>query len=219
MVPPVSDRIPPVPPYSGFRYVSTIFRVRGSHALRRAFPDPSPIQSTTTSRPYNPACAVTPTVWAPPLSLTTTRGITVVLFSCGYLDVSVPRVRPCSAGDSLRLPGSPIRTSADHRIFAPTRGFSQLVTSFFASESHRHPPCALFYFLVLCFLICLPSPNMSMISSGPWPCVPGTSALAAPDYAKNRFCSGGLNRPRSRKGSLERRCSSHTFRYGYLVTT
>jgi hypothetical protein len=27
-----------------------------------------------------------------PLSLATTRGITVVLFSCGYLDVSVPRV-------------------------------------------------------------------------------------------------------------------------------
>ena len=32
-------------------------------------------------------------------------------------------------------PGCPIRTSADHRIFAPSRGFSQLVTSFVASES------------------------------------------------------------------------------------
>ena len=29
---------------------------------------------------------------APPLSLATTRGITIVLFSSGYLDVSVPRV-------------------------------------------------------------------------------------------------------------------------------
>ena len=157
MVPPVSDRIPPVPPYSGFRYVWTCFRVRGSHALRRAFPDPSPNKSSTTARPYNPANAVTCAVWASPLSLTTTRGITVVLFSCGYLDVSVPRVRPCSAGDSLRLPGYPIRTSADHRLFAPSRGFSQLVASFFASESHRHPPCALVHFLVLFFLICLPS--------------------------------------------------------------
>ncbi len=31
-------------------------------------------------------------VWARPLSLATTRGITVVLLSSGYLDVSVPRV-------------------------------------------------------------------------------------------------------------------------------
>ena len=43
-------------------------------------------------------------------------------------------------------PGFPIRTSAGRRAFAPHRGFSQLVTSFVASESHRHPPCALFFF-------------------------------------------------------------------------
>ena len=43
--------------------------------------------------------------------------------------------------------GFPIRTSAGHRAFAPHRGFSQLVTSFLASESHRHPPCALVRFL------------------------------------------------------------------------
>ena len=174
MVPPVSDRIPPVPPYSGFRYVSTIFRVRGSHALRRAFPDPSPIQSPTTSRPYNPACAVTPAVWAPPLSLTTTRGITVVLFSCGYLDVSVPRVRPCSAGDSLRLPGSPIRTSADHGIFAPPRGFSQLVTSFFASESQGILRSLLVTYLflfstqVMLFFSLYPTMSKNFAHKGSW---------------------------------------------------
>ena len=43
-------------------------------------------------------------------------------------------------------PGFPIRTSAGRRVFAPYRRFSQLVTSFFASESHRHPPCALICF-------------------------------------------------------------------------
>ena len=32
-------------------------------------------------------------------------------------------------------PGSPIRTSADHGAFASPRGFSQLITSFIASES------------------------------------------------------------------------------------
>ena len=33
-----------------------------------------------------------PSVWAPPISLATTLGITFVFFSFGYLDVSVPRV-------------------------------------------------------------------------------------------------------------------------------
>ena len=45
--------------------------------------------------------------------------------------------------------GFPIRTSAGHRVFAPHRGFSQLITSFLASESHRHPPCALVRFLFI----------------------------------------------------------------------
>ena len=35
----------------------------------------------------------------------------------------------------IRKVGCPIRTSALQWVFAPTRGFSQLVTSFFASES------------------------------------------------------------------------------------
>ena len=38
MVPPVSDRAPPTPPYSGFRLGWRGFRVRGCHPLRRAFP-------------------------------------------------------------------------------------------------------------------------------------------------------------------------------------
>ncbi len=45
---------------------------------------------------YNPTFAVTNMVWAAPLSLATTNGITFVFSSSGYLDVSVPRVRlPC----------------------------------------------------------------------------------------------------------------------------
>ncbi len=43
--------------------------------------------------PYNPAGALTPAVWAPPRSLATTWGITIVFSSYGYLDVSVPHVR------------------------------------------------------------------------------------------------------------------------------
>ena len=45
------------------------------------------------SGPHNPHTTEVVQVWALPLSLATTDGITIVFFSCGYLDVSVPRVR------------------------------------------------------------------------------------------------------------------------------
>ncbi len=48
---------------------------------------------------YNPIIAKTIMVWAVPRSIATTWGITVVLFSSGYLDVSVPRV--CFLSDLL----------------------------------------------------------------------------------------------------------------------
>ena len=66
--------------------------VRSFHALWRRFPAPSIHGPRATVRSYNPEGAVTPTVWAPPRSLATTGGITLVFFSCGYLDVSVTRV-------------------------------------------------------------------------------------------------------------------------------
>ena len=74
---------------------------------------------------------------------------------CYFLFLRVLRCfsSPGSPRDIVAVSGSlptgfPIRTSAGHRAFAPHRGFSQLVTSFFASESHRHPPCALVRFLL-----------------------------------------------------------------------
>ena len=44
-------------------------------------------------------CIATAPVWAAPLSLATTRGIILIFSSYGYLDVSVPHVRPSYAGD------------------------------------------------------------------------------------------------------------------------
>ena len=67
-------------------------RVRGSHPLWPDFPDRSARRCRTIPRPYYPRAAGTARVWAPPRSLATTTGITVVFFSCGYSDVSVPRV-------------------------------------------------------------------------------------------------------------------------------
>jgi hypothetical protein len=95
---------------------------------------------------YNPACAVTHAVWAVPLPLAATHGITLVFFSCGYLDVSVPRVRlPNQIGiPGMRREGCPIRKSADQIECADPRSLSQLATSFFASGSPGIPRAPLF---------------------------------------------------------------------------
>ena len=50
---------------------------------------------------YNPKIAVTNLVWTNPRSLATTYGIIIILFSSGYLDVSVLRV--CSSYDVTYL--------------------------------------------------------------------------------------------------------------------
>ena len=101
---------------------------------------PATHASSTSRRPYNPARASTPAVWAGPLSLAATRGVTVVFLSSAYLDVSVRRVGHLISGwHASSVPGSPIRTPADHRPFAPPRGFSQPAASFFASGSQGIP--------------------------------------------------------------------------------
>ena len=55
---------------------------------------------------------------------------------------SSPGLPPLRGWQAFSLPGCPIRISAGQRPFAPLRGFSQLITSFIASESpgiHRVP--------------------------------------------------------------------------------
>ena len=109
-----------------------------------------PLRAQLPSRqPYNPGRASTPPVWAGPLSLAATRGVTVVLLSSAYLDVSVRRVRLRLQGGcrTSRAAGCPIRVSADPRLLAPPRGLSRPAAPFVASVSHRHPPCALIHSL------------------------------------------------------------------------
>ena len=64
--------------------------------------------------------------------------------------------------------GCPIRIFTDQRLFAPPRNFSQLITSFFVSESQgilRTPLLTFFYLLYLqvdlCIYFYLFFPNMS----------------------------------------------------------
>ena len=121
--------------------------VRAFHPLRTAFPDRSRSQTSTILESYNPGRALTLPVWALPRSLATTCGIIVIFSSCGYLDVSVPRVCPLLRRVSTSLwTGCPIRKSPDQRLFAPPRSLSQLITSFFASESQGIPHALLVTF-------------------------------------------------------------------------
>ena len=101
-----------------------------------------------TSGPHNPHATEVAQVWAVPLSLAATDGITIVFSSWGYLDVSVPPVRPMwlcihhTVTEHYLCRVSPfgnLRIKA--RLTAP-RSLSQFTTSFIASLClgiHRTP--------------------------------------------------------------------------------
>ena len=97
---------------------SSSFRVRASHPLRTSFPDGSAtLMTAARRRSYNPGRGHrTAPVWATARSLATTCAIIVIFSSSGYLDVSVPRVRPprqprCGGIPSAGFPHSDIRGS------------------------------------------------------------------------------------------------------------
>ena len=73
--------------------VSLLFRLRDSHPLWLAFPRHSTSFQHTFAGP-NPGNPEGPPVWPLPLSLATTKGISVDVFSSPYLDVSVQAVPP-----------------------------------------------------------------------------------------------------------------------------
>src|SRR6266446_7748220 len=88
-------------------------------------------------------------VWAVPLSLAATDGIDVSFFSCGYLDVSVPRVGSNSpihsASSNAVLPALRFRIqkSPDQCLFA---SFPELIAGcrvFLRLSMPRHPPYTL----------------------------------------------------------------------------
>ena len=150
MVPPCSDRISRVPPYS--RTIRCITRTGLSPAKARH------------SRRFRLS---QDRHWPGPRSLATTSGVSVDVLSSGYLDVSVPRVclKPPMYSEisylhlitevqsprslrivDLRIPlskvGFPIRKFTDQSFFAAPRDLSQRSTSFIASQRqgiHRMP--------------------------------------------------------------------------------
>jgi hypothetical protein len=128
VVPPCSDRISRVPPYS--RTCATLTRTGLSPAMAARS---SAFRFGHTGH------------WPSPRSLVTTNGVSVDVLSSGYLDISVHRVRFHDLWIQSWMtfrPGFPIRISADQSSLAAPHGFSQRVTSFIASRRqgiHRMP--------------------------------------------------------------------------------
>ena len=92
MVPPYSDQVSRVWPYSGFCAASVVFTYATltlfgvlSHTLRLNVSVPLAVRTPS---------VFLPKVWPPPRSLATTYGISVDVFSSPYLDVSVQAVPP-----------------------------------------------------------------------------------------------------------------------------
>ena len=128
MVPPCSDRISRVPPYSR---INAHLHIRGCHPLWPDFPDRSAYLASTTGllRFRSPLLAESRLMSVPP----------------GTEMFQFPGFASSTYGFSERYPigvGCPIRTSTDQSLLAAPRGFSQRATSFFASWCqgiHRMP--------------------------------------------------------------------------------
>ncbi len=142
MVPDISTGIPRAPAYSGADSTWYPLRLRGSHPLWPGIPAGSARLSLIFGvGPITPAPALRPRrfglfpVRSPLLgkSLLLSFPMGTKMFQFPTFASLIPRMT-----ESLP-PGCPIRTSAGQWVFAPRRGFSQLVTSFFASESQGIP--------------------------------------------------------------------------------
>jgi hypothetical protein len=111
VVPPVSHRVPRAPCYSGTPAVTqgSRFCIQDFHLLWFNFPENSACDAFVTVYRCPQHQEASFPVWANPLSLAATNGVSVDFLSYRYLDVSVPCVRSIrpmhsAAGDVIWLP-------------------------------------------------------------------------------------------------------------------
>ena len=107
MVPADSHKISHVPRYSGYHYLLYSLTFTGLSPSMVILSSMFYFSVHKILWSYNPNFAVTKLVWAIPISLAATTGITIVFSSSGYLDVSVLRVRFLKRIASLQLAGLP----------------------------------------------------------------------------------------------------------------
>ena len=129
MVPPCSDRISRVPPYS--RTNARITRTGLSPAKARLS------RRFRLSRIRH---------WPGPRSLATTNGVSVDVLSSGYLDVSVPRVRFLTYVFSCKIPLEGGFPHSEIHGSKPVRSSPWLIAAYHVLHrlsAPRHPPNAL----------------------------------------------------------------------------
>ena len=146
MVPPSSHRVSRVRRYSGyssrifpFAYKALTSCGASSHTLRLGYVLLIAVQTPK---------ILLPLVWPLPLSLATTQGISVDVFSSPYLDVSVQAVPPVHLWIQYTVTGLPpsgFPHSGTHGSL-PAFGYPWLFADCCALlrlPVPRHPPCAL----------------------------------------------------------------------------
>ena len=116
-------------------------RLRGSHPLRPGFPAGSASIFMSFGGSYNPGTRLDAAgLGSSPFARRYSGNRSYFLFLRVLRCFSSPRSPPRYSRMWGSLPtGCPIRTSAGLCVFATRRSFSQLVTSFFASESQGIP--------------------------------------------------------------------------------
>ena len=141
MVPPASFGDARAPKYSGYRQPAQAFAY-GALTLYGVPSQVLPLAlADTLCGPTTPSQSPK-TVWALPRSLAATRGVSFDFLSCGYLDVSVPRVGSACAVTAISRRVSPFGHLRIKACLPAPRSFSQAPTSFFASccQGIHHVP-------------------------------------------------------------------------------
>ena len=112
MGPPASHRVPRAPCYSGTLTVTegSRFHIQDYHLLWSDFPDRFACDAFVTAYRRPQPRRASSLVWANPLSLAATNGVSVDFLSYRYLDVSVPCV-----GFTW-----PMHSAMDDRIWLPS---------------------------------------------------------------------------------------------------
>ena len=141
MVPADSIGIPRGPIYSGTPREIAGCHIRDCHPLWFNFPKDSVNLQFCNSHVRGPTTPQrkTSAVWADSLSLATTEEIDFSFFSCGYLDVSVRRVRHMH----LWIQCMPVRESRDQHSFDNSPELFAVFHALRSLLTPRHPPYAL----------------------------------------------------------------------------
>ncbi len=151
MVPPASDKISRVSPYSGSHFASSRFRLRGLHPLRPAFQCRSTSSCLALSWSFNPDPSIG--LGSSPFARRYLRNHFCFLFLRLLRCFSSPGSLHGHSRDTFCKVGCPIRISAPITGICPLTQLFAAYRVLLRLREPRHPLCALvsfLYFLRFC---------------------------------------------------------------------